>query len=180
MSDCRRIAISSSLAHACCLQGLWSALQRRDYRLPTAVQAAAIPALLKGRDCLAVAQTGSGKTAAYLIPLLTRVKHLKETDSWGTRQATNKQAGFQGAGKKELRAGPSAIIVCPTRSVLLGFRAPSFGVRLAACFPGACGPHRWPAASKYVGADGRRRSWSICCLVLLPLGPQGVGRAGRW
>lgn len=98
-------------------QGLWAALQRRDYRLPTAVQAAAIPALLKGRDCLALAQTGSGKTAAYLIPLLTRVRHLKEFESWGSRPVTNKHMANSNSGKKELRAGPSAIIVCPTRSV---------------------------------------------------------------
>ena len=39
----------------------------------TAVQAAAIPALLQGRDLLALAPTGTGKTAAYLLPLLQRV-----------------------------------------------------------------------------------------------------------
>ncbi len=39
----------------------------------TAVQAAAIPALLQGRDVLALAPTGTGKTAAYLLPVLQRV-----------------------------------------------------------------------------------------------------------
>ncbi len=39
----------------------------------TAVQAAAMPALLQGRDLLALAPTGSGKTAAYLLPLLQRL-----------------------------------------------------------------------------------------------------------
>ena len=39
----------------------------------TAVQVAAIPALLQGRDVLALAPTGTGKTAAYLLPLLQRV-----------------------------------------------------------------------------------------------------------
>ena len=39
----------------------------------TAVQAAAMPPLLQGRDLLALAPTGSGKTAAYLLPLLQRL-----------------------------------------------------------------------------------------------------------
>ncbi|OEH80375.1 ATP-dependent rna [Cyclospora cayetanensis] len=96
-------------------KGLWSALQRRDYRLPTAVQAAAIPALLRGRDCLAMAQTGSGKTVAYLLPLLTRVVHLKEKDHWATRRAADSSS--EGAAKREQRTGPSAIIICPTREL---------------------------------------------------------------
>ena len=39
----------------------------------TAVQTAAMPALLQGRDLLVLAATGSGKTAAYLLPLLQRL-----------------------------------------------------------------------------------------------------------
>ena len=40
---------------------------------PTAIQAAVLPAVLQGRDVLGVAPTGSGKTAAFLLPLLQRV-----------------------------------------------------------------------------------------------------------
>src|SRR5260370_30393260 len=40
---------------------------------PTPVQAKAIPAILAGRDILATAQTGTGKTAAYLLPILHRL-----------------------------------------------------------------------------------------------------------
>lgn len=45
----------------------------RGYAEPTPVQAAAIPAVLSGRDLLASAQTGSGKTAAYVLPLLQKL-----------------------------------------------------------------------------------------------------------
>ncbi|WP_196250224.1 DEAD/DEAH box helicase [Chromobacterium violaceum] len=46
-----------------------SALEQ-DYVRPTAIQSAAIPAILQGGDVLATAQTGSGKTAAFCLPLL--------------------------------------------------------------------------------------------------------------
>jgi ATP-dependent RNA helicase RhlE len=44
------------------------------YLTPTPVQAGAIPALMHGSDVLALAQTGSGKTAAYVLPLLHQVQ----------------------------------------------------------------------------------------------------------
>lgn len=54
--------------------GLSDALVRatgeRNYPVPTAVQTAAIPAILQGRDVQACAATGSGKTAAFALPLL--------------------------------------------------------------------------------------------------------------
>jgi len=49
---------------------LLRALSAKGYREPTPVQVAAIPAALQGRDVLASAQTGSGKTAAFLLPIL--------------------------------------------------------------------------------------------------------------
>ncbi|NDZ18744.1 hypothetical protein C7T35_21175 [Variovorax sp. WS11] len=42
------------------------------YFMPTPVQSAAIPAVLRGQDVLGLAQTGSGKTAAFSLPLLQR------------------------------------------------------------------------------------------------------------
>jgi ATP-dependent RNA helicase RhlE len=49
------------------------ALEEKGYAAPTAVQSAAIPAILQGRDVLGSAQTGSGKTAAFVLPLLQQL-----------------------------------------------------------------------------------------------------------
>jgi len=49
---------------------LLTALDDEGYRTPTPVQSQAIPALLNGRDVLGVAQTGTGKTAAFTLPIL--------------------------------------------------------------------------------------------------------------
>ena len=49
-------------------------LYKQGIHEPTAVQAQAIPALFKGRDILAQAQTGTGKTYAFLLPSLQQIK----------------------------------------------------------------------------------------------------------
>ena len=46
------------------------ALDGEGYRTPTPVQAETIPALMGGRDVLGIAQTGTGKTAAFALPIL--------------------------------------------------------------------------------------------------------------
>jgi ATP-dependent RNA helicase RhlE len=57
--------------------GLSDALLRavadKGYTVPTPIQTKAIPAVLEGRDLLAAAQTGTGKTAAFVLPLLQRL-----------------------------------------------------------------------------------------------------------
>lgn len=47
------------------------------YKKPTDIQFRAIPAVLKGEDVLAIAQTGTGKTAAFVIPVLDKLIHFK-------------------------------------------------------------------------------------------------------
>lgn len=49
-------------------------IEESDWKEPTAIQMQAIPCMLAGRDILAAAPTGSGKTAAYLIPVLSALK----------------------------------------------------------------------------------------------------------
>ena len=51
------------------------ALVDQDYTTPSPIQARAIPVLLEGRDLLACAQTGTGKTAAFALPLLHQISH---------------------------------------------------------------------------------------------------------
>ncbi len=53
---------------------LLKALGDVGYETPSAIQAATIPALLDGRDLLGQAQTGTGKTAAFALPILARLQ----------------------------------------------------------------------------------------------------------
>jgi ATP-dependent RNA helicase RhlE len=57
---------------------LLKALASEGYDKPTPIQARAIPELLKGRDLLGIAQTGTGKTAAFALPILERLSHATE------------------------------------------------------------------------------------------------------
>ena len=52
---------------------LLSALTAKGYTTPTPIQAKAIPDVMKGKDLLGIAQTGTGKTAAFALPILHRL-----------------------------------------------------------------------------------------------------------
>jgi ATP-dependent RNA helicase RhlE len=60
------------------------ALAGEGYTEPTPIQAKAIPELLNGRDLLGIAQTGTGKTAAFALPILERLSKDTERASRGT------------------------------------------------------------------------------------------------
>ena len=55
------------------IEPLLRALTTEKYTTPTPIQAQAIPLLLQGRDLLGIAQTGTGKTAAFTLPILQRL-----------------------------------------------------------------------------------------------------------
>jgi len=74
------------------LPGLVAAVTEKGYSTPTPIQQAAIPAVLSGRDVLAGAQTGTGKTAGFVLPILQRL---------GARQGV----------------APRALILTPTREL---------------------------------------------------------------
>jgi len=75
------------------------AVQEHGYNTPTPIQAEAIPAVLAGRDLLAGAQTGTGKTAAFTLPMLQRL-------SQGPR-GSNRFGGI----------GIRALVLTPTREL---------------------------------------------------------------
>ena len=70
------------------------ALEDSGYSDPTPIQAQAIPAVLASRDVLGIAQTGTGKTAAFTLPILTILAH----------------------GRARARI-PRSLILCPTREL---------------------------------------------------------------
>ena len=62
--------MSSDFASLGVGQTILKALDARGYEKPTPIQAGSIPHLLDGADLLGIAQTGTGKTAAFAIPML--------------------------------------------------------------------------------------------------------------
>ena len=59
-------------------QPVLQALDMKGYTIPTAIQEQAIPAVLKGRDLLGIAQTGTGKTAAFMLPSIDRLREAEK------------------------------------------------------------------------------------------------------
>ncbi|MFT7559197.1 MAG: ATP-dependent RNA helicase RhlE [Flavobacteriales bacterium] len=76
-------------------EAILKAVREKGYTEPSAVQEKAIPAILEGRDVMAAAQTGTGKTAGFTLPLLERL------------------AGGPSAGPNQVRA----LILTPTREL---------------------------------------------------------------
>src|SRR5260370_16757103 len=73
---------------------LLTALDRAGYHEPTPIQAALIPEALAGRDVIGQAQTGTGKTAAFLLPFL---------NGW----------------RDDNRPGPQMLVLAPTRELVV-------------------------------------------------------------
>lgn len=66
-------------------KNILSAVSSEGYESPTPIQAQAIPSALEGRDIMASAQTGSGKTAAFLLPTLQKLTKRSEKPGKGPR-----------------------------------------------------------------------------------------------
>ncbi|RHZ44385.1 DEAD/DEAH box helicase [Aspergillus thermomutatus] len=84
-----------------------------NYEVPTPIQAYAIPAVLTGHDLIAIAQTGSGKTAAFLIPVLSQLMGKAKKLAAPRPNLTN---GFNPS-VDAVRAEPLVLIVAPTREL---------------------------------------------------------------
>lgn len=78
------------------------ALEAQGYTSPTPIQSKAIPAVLAGHDVMACAQTGTGKTAGFTLPILQRLQANSKT-----RATSRSQSG----------AGPRVLILTPTREL---------------------------------------------------------------
>lgn len=61
-------------------ESILKAIEEKGYAQPTPIQVKAIPAALTGRDILGCAQTGTGKTAAFAIPIIQQLQATKEAD----------------------------------------------------------------------------------------------------
>ena len=95
------------------------------FNAPTPVQAAAIPAVLAGKDVVASAQTGTGKTAAFMLPTLQRIAVEKpggaekpdvtEPDASVKPNAAVGRNAKRGSAKRN--AYPRALIITPTREL---------------------------------------------------------------
>ena len=62
-------------------QSILNSLRNKGYKNPTPIQKAAIPELMLGRDLLGQAQTGTGKTAAFALPLIEKLADNKELNA---------------------------------------------------------------------------------------------------
>ncbi|MBK9926176.1 MAG: DEAD/DEAH box helicase [Anaerolineales bacterium] len=119
---------------------LMQGIKVAGYETPTPIQEAAIPAALRGRDIIGTAQTGTGKTAAFVLPILNKLldgprnqaralivtptRELAEQINQvihalavGTKLRSATIYGGVGAGNqiKALRAGAEILVACPGR-----------------------------------------------------------------
>jgi ATP-dependent RNA helicase RhlE len=115
-------------------------IQAAGYDQPTPIQQQAIPPILAGHDLLGIAQTGTGKTAAFMLPILQRLlanpgrgvralilaptRELAEqihqaTRLYGKRTGVRSVAIYGGVGKPKqveaLRRGVDVVVACPGR-----------------------------------------------------------------
>lgn len=94
------------------------------FNAPTPVQAAAIPAVLAGKDVVASAQTGTGKTAAFMLPTLQRIAVEKpggaeKPDAKEPNAAAGRSNAKHNAKRSDAKrsAYPRALIITPTREL---------------------------------------------------------------
>ena len=126
-------------------------INKSGYTVPTPIQAYTIPAVLNGRDIIGIAQTGSGKTAAFLIPciskLLGKVKKL----------AAPRPAFGNWDSPMPPRGEPLILIVAPTRELCIQIfdeaRRLCYRSMLRPCVAYGGGPVREQVAEIQKGCD---------------------------
>ncbi|XP_057673916.1 ATP-dependent RNA helicase DDX42 isoform X2 [Corythoichthys intestinalis] len=86
----------TSFAHFSFDEQLMHQIRKSEYTQPTPIQCQGVPIALSGRDMIGIAKTGSGKTAAFIWPMLVHIMDQKELEPGD---------------------GPIGVIVCPTREL---------------------------------------------------------------
>jgi ATP-dependent RNA helicase RhlE len=94
------------------------AVRDAGYTEPTPIQIAAIPLILAGHDVIGIAQTGTGKTAAFVLPILMKLAESKQTLTQAHNAARNRQSGRRLAAESSGR-NPRALVVAPTRELVV-------------------------------------------------------------
>lgn len=119
---------------------IMKAVDARGYKTPTPIQAESIPYVMEGRDVLGIAQTGTGKTAAFLLPILHRLvqgpkrrtralivaptrelaEQIREEATQLSKMTRLKSISvYGGVGKgpqlQGLRSGAEIVVACPGR-----------------------------------------------------------------
>ncbi len=144
--------MTQSFAQLDLVEPIQRALRAENYETPTPIQAQAIPHLLAGKDLLGIAQTGTGKTAAFALPILQRLAAERPTP---------------------VRNAMRALILTPTRELAVqihdSFR--TYGrhlqLRSAVIYGGVGQKPQTDALARgpdiVVATPGRRRRGSRCC-----------------
>ncbi len=93
---------------------LLSAIHNLGYTAPTPVQQQVIPAALTGQDLMVSSQTGSGKTAAFLLPILHQLTSRADN---GLNVTSMDETGGRHRRPRRQKPSPKALILCPTREL---------------------------------------------------------------
>ncbi|MDB5838794.1 MAG: ATP-dependent helicase [Herminiimonas sp.] len=97
-----------------------TALTEAGYTKPTGVQAQAIPAALQGRDLLVSSQTGSGKTAAFMLPALHKFASAEQVPLAGKTPNQEAQSSRSRGDRPRFKAAqPKMLVLTPTRELAL-------------------------------------------------------------
>ncbi|WP_186266987.1 DEAD/DEAH box helicase [Burkholderia gladioli] len=96
-----------------------SALQAAGYVKPTPVQQRAIPAGIAGRDLLVSSPTGSGKTAAFMLPAIERFAQLQKTQAQQPRAPREPQSADRRQRRPQPVARPGLLVLTPTRELAM-------------------------------------------------------------
>ena len=123
-------------------------VDRMRYTTPTPIQRHCVPLALAGHDVLASAQTGSGKTVGFLLPLIAAVA--KNRSTAGKETNNNNNNNIPPIIKGKTPSSPAALILAPTRELALQIELEIEKLTFGAPLP--------PISSENVATR-----WSACC-----------------